>query len=94
VLAAALAFRLRAEDGGTLALRRVGFFLLVLLAQMALGVSQSLLGIPELFVALHGVLAALVWVGALRVLLDTDPRLWAVRDHQLMAREVAAAPGR
>ncbi len=87
-LAVALAFRLRGEDGGALALRRVGLFLLVLLAQLALGTTQSLLGIPEVLVALHVVLAALVWIGALRVLLDTDPRLWAVRDSQL----VRAAP--
>jgi heme a synthase len=83
-IAVALAFRLRRDDGGELALRRVGYFLLALLAQLTLGTAQSLLGIPELLVALHGVLAALVWVGALRVLLDTDPRLWAVRDHQLV----------
>jgi heme a synthase len=83
-LAVVLAFRLRAEDGGVLALRRVGLFLLVLFAQLALGTTQSLLGIPEVLVALHVTLAALVWIGALRVLLDTDPRLWAVRDHQLV----------
>lgn len=82
-IAAALAFRLRTESGGRLALLRVGIFLLVLLAQLALGTLQSLLGIPELLVAVHVVLAALVWIGALRVLLDTDPRLWAVRDSQL-----------
>jgi cytochrome c oxidase assembly protein subunit 15 len=90
VLAVALAFRLRREAGGGLALRRVGLFLLVLFVQLALGTSQSLLGIPELLVALHGVVAALVWVGALRVLLDTDPRLWAVREHQLVIGEVTA----
>ncbi len=84
-IATALAFRLRTEPGGRLALRRVGIFLVVLLMQLALGTAQSLLGIPELLVALHVVLAALVWIGALRVLLDTDPRLWAVRDHQLVA---------
>ncbi len=82
-LAAALAFRLRTEDGGRLALGRVGIFLLVLLAQLALGIVQSLIGLPELLVVGHVVFAALVWVGALRVLLDTDPRLWAVREHQL-----------
>jgi cytochrome c oxidase assembly protein subunit 15 len=90
-IAVTLAFRLRQEDGGALALRRVGLFLLVLFAQLALGTAQSFLGIPELLVALHGVLAALVWVGALRVLLDTDPRLWAVRDHQLIAQPVRAS---
>jgi cytochrome c oxidase assembly protein subunit 15 len=90
-LAVALAFRLRTEDGGALALRRVGLFLLALFAQLALGTTQSLLGIPEVLVALHVTLAALVWIGALRVLLDTDPRLWAVRDHQLVT-DGAEAP--
>lgn len=94
LLAAALAFRLRTEDGGRLALGRVGLFLLVLLAQLALGTTQSLVGIPELLVALHVVLAALVWIGALRVLLDTDPRLWAVREHQLVASDAEPVPSR
>ena len=93
-LAAALAFRLRREDGGALALRRVGLFLLVLLIQLALGTTQSLIGIPEVLVALHVVLASLVWIGALRVLLDTDPRLWAVQDHQLVATEPQPALSR
>jgi cytochrome c oxidase assembly protein subunit 15 len=93
-VAVALAFRLRTEAGGELALRRLGLFLLTIFAQLALGVTQSLTGIPELLVAVHGVLAALVWVGALRVLLDTDPRLWAVREHQLsdVPPRVAAQP--
>jgi cytochrome c oxidase assembly protein subunit 15 len=84
-LAVTLAFRLRDEEGGALALRRVGVFLLVLFVQLTLGTTQSLLGIPELLVAIHVTVAALVWIGALRVLLDTDPRLWAVQDHQLSA---------
>jgi cytochrome c oxidase assembly protein subunit 15 len=83
-IAVALAFRLRTEDGGGLALRRLGVFLLVLFVQLALGLTQSLVGIPEVLVAIHVTIAALVWIGALRVLLDTDPRLWAVRDHQLV----------
>lgn len=91
-LAAALAFRLRTEEGGRLALTRVGMFLLVLFLQLVLGTTQSLLGIPELLVTFHGVLAALVWVGALRVLLDTDPRLWAVRDHHLGAPSSTPEP--
>jgi cytochrome c oxidase assembly protein subunit 15 len=94
-LAVTLAFRLRVEDGGTLALRRVGVFLLVLFVQLALGTTQSLLGIPEVLVAIHVTLASLVWIGALRVLLDTDPRLWAVRDHQLSAdRQHESVPSR
>jgi cytochrome c oxidase assembly protein subunit 15 len=91
-LAAGLAFRLRGEPGGRLALTRVGMLLLVLFVQLAIGTTQSLLGIPEVLVAVHGVVAALVWVGALRVLLDTDPRLWAVRDHQLIAERQRPVP--
>lgn len=95
VLAATLAFRLRTEAGGRLALGRVGIFLLVLLAQLGLGTVQSLIGLPELLVIAHVVFAALVWVGSLRVLLDTDPQLWAVRAHQLVdtpaERSVAAS---
>jgi cytochrome c oxidase assembly protein subunit 15 len=83
-IAVVLAFRLRTEEGGGLALGRLGLFLLVLVVQLALGVTQSLIGIPEVLVAIHVTVAALVWIGALRVLLDTDPRLWAVRDHQLV----------
>lgn len=101
-IAVVLAFRLRAEEGGRLALTRIGVFLLVLLVQMALGVVQSVLmvalgvtpdqfGIPELLVVLHVMIAALVWVGALRVLLDTDPRLWAVRAHQLVESATESA---
>lgn len=90
-LSVALAFRLRTEDGGRLALSRVGMFLLVLLVQLAVGTVQSLVGLPELLVVVHVVLAALVWVGALRVLLDTDPRLFAVREHQLMVAVPLAA---
>jgi cytochrome c oxidase assembly protein subunit 15 len=94
-LAVTLAFRLRSEDGGLLALRRVGVFLLVLFVQLALGTTQSLLGVPEVLVAIHVTVAALVWIGALRVLLDTDPRLWAVRDHQLSAGPLPeSAPSR
>jgi heme a synthase len=83
-IAVALAFWLRTEEGGRLALTRLGLFLFVLFMQLALGLTQSLVGIPEVLVAIHVTIAALVWIGALRVLLDTDPRLWAVRDHQLV----------
>jgi cytochrome c oxidase assembly protein subunit 15 len=84
VLAVVLAFRLRTEEGGRLALGRVGMFLAVMLVQLTVGTVQSLIGLPEMLVIAHVVLAALVWVGALRVLLDTDPRLFAVREHQLV----------
>jgi heme a synthase len=60
--------------------RRRGITLLVvLLLQGVIGVVQSLTALPELLVALHLLGAALVWVGAIRVLLDADPGLFALR---------------
>jgi heme a synthase len=53
--------------------------LVVLLAQGAIGAVQSLIGIPAVLVALHLLGAALVWVGAIRVLLDVEPGLFALR---------------
>lgn len=93
VLATLLAFRLRTEEGGRLALGRVGIFLGVLLIQLSVGTIQSLIGLPEVLVVLHVVLAAMTWVGSLRVLLDTDPQLWAVREHQLARSRPVSAPG-
>jgi cytochrome c oxidase assembly protein subunit 15 len=63
----------------TLSLRRVsGVFLAVFVAQGVIGGIQALSGLPELLVALHLVGAALVWVGALRVLLSAIPELLPV----------------
>ncbi|MEO5533595.1 MAG: COX15/CtaA family protein [Pseudolysinimonas sp.] len=60
-------------------LRRVaGVFVIVFLAQGAIGGIQALTALPELLVALHLVGAALVWVGALRVLLSAIPELLPV----------------
>jgi cytochrome c oxidase assembly protein subunit 15 len=50
----------------------------VLLAQGVIGGVQSLIGIPAALVALHLLGAALVWVGAIRVLLDVEPELFAL----------------
>lgn len=50
---------------------RVGVFLAVLLGQGAVGVSQSLLGLPAGLINLHILGAVLVWVGAMRLVLDT-----------------------
>lgn len=59
--------------------RRAVILLIVLLLQWAVGDVQSLTGLPEALVAIHLLGASLVWVGALRVLLDADPRLFALR---------------
>lgn len=66
--------------GGTpataLVRRRTAVLLAVLASQALLGVVQALTGLPGLLVVLHLLGAALVWVGALRVLLDTHPALF------------------
>jgi cytochrome c oxidase assembly protein subunit 15 len=54
-------------------------FLVVLLLQGVVGIVQALTGLPAVFVALHLLGAALVWIGAIRVLLDADPALLALR---------------
>jgi cytochrome c oxidase assembly protein subunit 15 len=77
VLAVALFARLRAQIDARLALRRVIVFVVVLLAQGLIGIVQALNGLPEVLVALHLLGAALVWVGALRVLLDVQPSLFS-----------------
>jgi cytochrome c oxidase assembly protein subunit 15 len=78
VLALALLIVLRRDPAAVAGRRRVVAFLVVFLAQGAIGGVQSLIGLPELLVALHLLGAALVWVGALRVLLDVDTTLFRV----------------
>lgn len=58
-----------------IARRRAWVFLGVLLAQGVIGVIQSLTSLPELVVVLHLTGAALVWIGAVRVALDTPRSL-------------------
>ncbi|MGN6326209.1 COX15/CtaA family protein [Pseudolysinimonas sp.] len=72
--------------------RRAITLLVVLLLQGLIGVVQSLTALPELLVALHLLGAALVWVGAIRVLLDADPRLFALRTP--IAEQAAATQPR
>ncbi|GAB3387548.1 COX15/CtaA family protein [Humibacter soli] len=60
----------------TLPLMRTLVFLGVVLVQGIVGTVQALTALPELLVAIHLLLAALVWVGVLRVLLDVNPGLF------------------
>lgn len=76
VLGVLLAIVLARIPGAGLARRRTYTFVLVVLAQGAIGVVQAVTGLPDALVALHLLGAALVWVGALRVLLDTNPDLF------------------
>ena len=75
LLAVALYGSLRGRSETSLARRRVVAFLLVTIAQAALGVLQANIGVPAVLVALHVLGSALVWVGVLRVLLDVNPQL-------------------
>ncbi len=79
VLTVALYVVLRRDPDAALERRTTLVFLVVLLAQGVIGGVQSLIGIPAALVALHLLGAALVWVGAIRVLLDVEPGLFALR---------------
>lgn len=77
VLAVVLAVLLRAGGRETaLARRRVAVLLWVLGAQVVIGVVQAVTALPSALVVVHLLGAALVWVGVLRVLLDTHPTLF------------------
>jgi heme a synthase len=78
VLTIVLYLVLRRHPDAALARRTTLVFLVVLLAQGVIGGVQSLIGIPAALVALHLLGAALVWVGAIRVLLDVEPELFAL----------------
>jgi len=79
VLTIALYVALRRIPDSATARRTTLTFFVVLLAQGAIGGVQSLTGIPAVLVALHLLGAALVWVGAIRVLLDVQPGLFALK---------------
>ncbi|QHF24643.1 hypothetical protein GTU73_11865 [Rathayibacter sp. VKM Ac-2804] len=92
VLAVALLALLARVPGSELARRRVVAFLVVVGLQALVGVAQSLLALPEALVAVHLLGSALVWVGAVRVLLDVNPRLFTVRAQRRQpAEELAPA---
>ena len=78
----ALAIALLLANRGTdararLIRRRTVVFVVVLVAQGFVGTLQALTGLPAALVSFHLLGAALVWVGVLRVLLDTHPTLFA-----------------
>jgi cytochrome c oxidase assembly protein subunit 15 len=98
-LAVVLLLQLRRRAASTaLARRRVAVLLAVLVAQALIGIVQALTGLPGAFVVAHLLGAALVWVGVLRVLLDTHPALFGrvvpVRDVASTTRADVAAPVR
>ncbi|MDY0912162.1 COX15/CtaA family protein [Rathayibacter festucae] len=92
VLGIALLVLLARVPGSELARRRVVAFLVVVGLQALVGIAQSLLALPEALVAVHLIGSAFVWVGAVRVLLDVNPRLFTVRAQRRQpAEELAPA---
>ncbi|WP_082485328.1 COX15/CtaA family protein [Rathayibacter sp. Leaf296] len=87
VLGIVLFALLRRVAGAELARRRVVTYIAVVVLQALVGVAQSLLALPEALVAVHLLGSALVWVGTVRVLLDVNPRLFAVRAQRRRAAE-------
>jgi len=77
VVAAIMIVRSRGDAREALVRRRLVIFLLAVALQGGLGLIQVFTGLPEAIVAIHVLGSALVWVGALRVLLDADPLLFA-----------------
>jgi cytochrome c oxidase assembly protein subunit 15 len=57
--------------------RRVVWLAVIVSAQGFIGIVQATTALPALLVALHLLGSALVWVGALRVLLDSNPALFS-----------------
>jgi heme a synthase len=91
VLLAVVLLRVR---GAGLARRRTYTFIAVVLAQGVIGVVQAVTALPDALVALHLLGAALVWVGALRVLLDVNPDLFPTLNvmSPAVGEPVAAQP--
>jgi cytochrome c oxidase assembly protein subunit 15 len=71
-VAVALWVKVRGDEDG-LPRRRIVVFLVVFLAQGLVGIVQVVTSLPEVAVVLHLLGSALVWIGAIRVFLDTQP---------------------
>lgn len=69
-LAVWLALALRTSSPGSIASTRAWLFIAALGAQAMIGIVQSLLSLPSGLVVLHLLGAALVWIGAVRLVLD------------------------
>ncbi len=90
LLALALYASLRTRSDTSLARRRVIAFVVVTVAQAALGLLQANIGVPAALVAIHVLGSALVWVGVLRVLLDVNPGLFRTVRPQVLATPMTA----
>lgn len=79
VVAVLIAVKARVTPGDPVR-RRVAVFLIVFLAQGLVGIIQVATALPGLVVVLHLLGSALVWIGAIRVFLDSRP-VRAVAEH-------------
>ncbi|HEY0248533.1 MAG TPA: COX15/CtaA family protein [Gryllotalpicola sp.] len=71
------------RPGERVARQRAAFFVGAVVVQGLIGVIQSVTQLPDVLVILHVVGAGLVWVGAVRVVLDVQPGLFpSVRPAQ------------
>jgi cytochrome c oxidase assembly protein subunit 15 len=92
ILLAVVLLAVLRRDRNVAAARRVVAFLIVAALQALLGFAQARLGLPEWMVALHVVGSALVWIGALRVLLDVNPDVFStVRGSASMRADATPA---
>ncbi len=69
-VAVVIGVRARASDDGVVG-RRIMMFLVVFLGQGLIGIVQVVTALSEVVVVLHLLGSALVWIGAIRVFLDT-----------------------
>ncbi len=76
LLAIALWIVAARDPNGRLTRRRTGFFIIVVILQGAIGTIQALTALPAALIAIHLLGATLVWIGALRVVLDANPALF------------------
>lgn len=93
VLALALYLVLRGSAAAALARRRVVVFIVVTVVQALVGLIQASTGVPAALVAVHVLGSALVWVGVLRVLLDSNPRLFRAARPDATAAPSAVRAG-
>lgn len=70
VLGIALWVTLARQRPGTAAAHRAGLFVASVVIQAVLGLVQSLTSLPSALVILHVCIAAIVWIGAVRLALD------------------------
>jgi cytochrome c oxidase assembly protein subunit 15 len=81
------------RSGARTPLHRAVTYIVVVVLQATVGLVQALTALPDALVVIHLLLAAMVWVGVLRVLLDVNPGMLP-GVHLTAARAEASATAR